>query len=109
MKRKELKIYSKVSGLLSEAMRRILHLSETKTLNYKFAGLGTPYQYKEGIKAGLFEPSFRPEIPRVNNWYRLTPLGQKVIKQMIRKGRIPKDCHDLNNHVPFKVTVYVEE
>jgi len=108
MKRKTIKIHSYVGSLISEAMRRILHLSETKTLDYKFAGLGTPSQYKEGIRKGFFVPSFR-EVPRVKNWYKLTPLGQKVVKQMIRKNRVPKNCHDLHNCVPFKVTVYVEE
>jgi hypothetical protein len=115
MKRKTLKIYSKVGGLLSEAMRRIYCmgsrpvLGSDKNLDYKFAGLGSPSMYKDGVKAGLFVPSYPPETPRVANWYRLTPLGQKVVKQMVRKGRMPKDCHDMNNHVPFIVTVYVEE
>jgi hypothetical protein len=109
MKRKELKIYSHVGSLISEAMRRILHLCEYKILDYEFAGLGSPSQYRDGVTAGFFAPSFHPEIKRVNNWYKLTPLGQKVVKQMIRKGRVPKSCHDLHNYVPFKVTVYIEE
>ena len=115
MRRKTLKIYSKVGGLLSEAMRRIYCmgsrpvLGSKKKLDYKFSGLGSPSMYAPAVKAGLMKESFPPVHPRVANWYRLTPLGQKVVKQMVRKGRVPKDCHDMNNHVPFTVTVYVEE
>ena len=109
MKRKTLKIYSKVGGLLSEAMRRIYCLSTEKSLDYNLAGLGSPSMYEPALKAGLMVPSFPPQTPRVCNWYKLTPLGKKVIKQMVRKGRVPTSCHDMNNHVPFTVTVYVEE
>lgn len=108
MKRKTLKIYSKVGGLLSEAMRRIYCLNPEKSIDSNFAGLGSPSMYKDGIKAGFFAPSFPKEIARVPNWYKLTPLGKKIVKQLKRKGRVPQNCHDMNNHVPFEVTVYVD-
>ena len=108
MKRKEIKISNKVGGLLSEAMRRIYYLSIEKKLDDKFSGLGSPSMYKQGVISGLFVPSFPPETPRVCNWYTLTPLGQKVIKQMARKGRCPKSCQDMNNYILNEVTVYIE-
>ena len=109
MKRKEIKISNKVGGLLSEAMRRIYHLGLKHKIDDKFVGLGYPSMYKDGVKAGLFATSFRGEHPRILNWYRLTPLGQKIVKQMVRKGRCPKSCQDMGHYLPSKVIVYVDE
>ena len=107
MKRKILKINGKVGELLSEAMRRIYTMGGRQSLNYRFAGLGTPSMYKMGVEAGFFEPTWG-ETPKVNNWYCLTPLGQKIVKQMKRKKLCPKNCQDISNYIPFNVVVCVE-
>ena len=107
MKKKIIKIYAKEGRLLWEAMRRMLCMGQKKSLNDNMVGLGFPSYYKDGVKAGLFVPSFPPSRAKVCEWYKLTPLGQKIVKQLIRKKRIPKDCHDVNGCVCGEFTVFV--
>jgi hypothetical protein len=95
------------SALLGEAWRRVFikHPFEVKSLNDRFLGLGFPSEYKPAVDAGLMRPS-HGETPRVLNWYCLTELGQKIVKQAIRKhGRV--SCHDTPMISPFKVKVKV--
>lgn len=104
--RKTIRIHAAEGRLLWEAMRRILCIGE-KDIDSKFAGLGCPSYYKAGVKAGLFRPSFGSLTPRIDSWYSLTPLGQQIVKQCIRKNRIPKDCHDVYGGVYGDITVMV--
>ena len=94
MKRKTIKINAQCERLLWEAMRRALYTGSRKTLDNKFLGLGYPSEYKEGRKYGLFIPSFGATIPRILSWYKLTPLGQKIVKQLIRKKICPESSED---------------
>lgn len=107
MKKETIKIQSKEGRLLWEAMRRMLHMGTKKLLTDNMLGLGSPSYYKPGVEAGLFAPSFGPIRARVCAWYRLTPLGQKIVRQLIRKKRVPKDCHDVHGYVLGKITVMV--
>ena len=75
MKRKTVKINTPEGKLLWEAMRRILCLSKKKKVNDYFIGLGFPSEYKSGVEAGLFVPSYGSAKPRIMAWYRLTTLG----------------------------------
>lgn len=111
MKRKTLNIRSRSAMLLSEAMRRYLWLDNMKRdLDSKFLGLGSPSAYADAVKDGLIVPSFRTvALPRVNGWYKLTDLGKRIVKQMIRKGMYPKSCQDIGTYVPEKVVVYLPE
>lgn len=109
MKKKTITIFAKEGRLLWEAMRRMLCMGEKKSLNDYFIGLGYPSEYKAGVQAGLFAPSYGTSKPRIMAWYKLTPLGQRVIKQMIRKKRVPRDCHDVHGCICGNVTVYLPE
>jgi hypothetical protein len=111
MKRKKVRIYTQESDLLWEAMRRILHL---KTEGPRaWVGLGCPSEYKAGVKSGFF--SIVGTIrPYGRNWYRLTPLGKRIVNQLIRKKLCPTHIHEIyqgafNIRIPKYVTVYVPE
>lgn len=109
MKRKTIRIYTQPARLLWEAMRRTLHL-ETETPS-TWLGLGCPSEYKEGVKSGFFTVVGKYR-PYGRNWYRITPLGQRIIKQLIRKKICPRSIHDLYQihvRIPKEVTVYVPE
>ena len=108
-KRKTIKINAPAGRLLWEAMRRILCLGEKKSLDDYFIGLGFPSEYKAGVQSGLFVPSYGTSKPRIMAWYKLTSLGQQIIKQMIRKKRVPKNCHDVHSYICGDVTIYVPE
>lgn len=108
-KRKTIKINTPEGRLLWEALRRMLCIGEKKSLDDYFIGLGFPSEYKAGVQAGFFAPSYGTSIPRTMEWYKLTLLGQQVIKQMIRKKRVPRDCHDVHGSICGNVTVYVPE
>ena len=71
--------------LLCEALHRIAIGPEDRNATSLFLGLGFPSQYRSAVKAGLMEPSFNPETPRVLNWYCLSSTGRKIVNQMIRK------------------------
>ena len=105
MSKKTIKIRAKESDLLWEAMRRMLWVGEKKPVDDEFLGLDFPYRYRCGVEAGLFVPSYGKSIPRTMQWYKLTLLGQKVVKQVIRKKIIPLNCHDVLGRVPCKITV----
>lgn len=109
MKRKTIKIYTAEGKLLWEALRRMRCLGEKKSLNDNFIGLGFPSEYKAGVEAGLFVPSYGRSYPRTMAWFKLTPLGQLVIKQMIRKKRVPRNCHDVHGCILGNVTVCIPE
>ena len=103
MKLITLQLKSKERDLLWEALRRILWLSSSGKVKSNLAGLGFPSTYKEVVKRGLFTTSFSRSIPRVCSWYKLTPLGQQIAKQMIRKKIVPKNCHDMFSRIPYKI------
>lgn len=107
MKKKTVKIDTKEGGLLWEAMRRMLCMGGKKPLTDNMLGLGFPSHYKPGVEAGLFVPSFGPSKARVCEWYKLTLLGQKIVKQLIRKKRVPIDCHNIYGCVGGEITVMV--
>lgn len=109
MKKKTIKISAKEGRLLWETMRRMLCMGEKKPITDNMLGLGFPSYYKAGVKAGLFVPSFPPSRAKVCEWYKLTPLGQKIVKQLIRKKRVPKDCHDVGGYVCGDISVMVPE
>jgi hypothetical protein len=107
MKKRTIRIYAKEGKLLWEAMRRMLCMGEKKSLNDSMLGLGYPSYYKSGVDAGLFVPSFTKDIARVCGWYRLTPLGQKIVKQLIRRKIFPKSCHEVHGGFYGEITVFI--
>ena len=110
MFRQTVKILTPEGILLWEAMRRMLCMGKKKSVNDRMLGLGYPSYYKDGVKAGLFVPTFGKTIPRVATWYRLTTLGQAIVKQVIRKKlRSPKNCHDVNGCICGTFTVMTQE
>lgn len=66
---------------LWEALRRYQNfgLRDGKTLEQAWTGLGAPSTYKDVVKAGVMVPACGPERARASNWYRLTPLGIRVM------------------------------
>ena len=107
MKKKIITLSCQQNRLMWDALRRIVCFSISRNVDTNLAGLGTPSVYKAGIEGKLFSPSFGKETPRVNNWYKLTPIGVKIAKQMIKKGIVPKSCHDVNGQLPCHITIMV--
>ncbi len=108
MKKHVIKIRKPSGELLWEAMRRIFCMSAEKGLDSNLAGLGCPSLYKVGIQKGFFTPSFGKETPKTANWYKLTPLGQKIIKQIRRKKlSSPQSCHHVDGYVYGDFIVYL--
>ena len=107
MKKKTVILSMGQNRLMWEALRRIVCFND-EDVNTNLAGLGTPYTYKTGVECGLFTVAFREkETPRVGNWYKLTPIGVKIAKQMIRKGIGPKSCHEITGQLPCRITIMV--
>lgn len=100
------KLNTATSRLLGEAWRRVFikYPYETKSLDDPFLGLGTPSEYRPAVEAGLMRPSYR-EVPRANNWYCLTKLGQEIVKQAIRKHGLPKSFTP--SIMPYKIRVKI--
>ena len=73
-------------------------IGPTKDLDYSMAGLGSPSQYKAGVKKGLFVPAFGRETPKTRNWYKLTPLGREIIKQIKSKKQKSPQKEILNKN-----------
>lgn len=88
---REHKLNNKDSRLLFEAFRRLEFLG-TKTIDDKFLGLGTPSAYK----SVYFTSSFGKETPRVNNWYKLTEEGKRIVKAIQHRFAIPKKTDQRN-------------
>lgn len=65
---------------LLEAWRRV-HMFKDGNFRAKMTLLCFPYQAKQAMKAGFFEPLDRV-TPRVLNWYNLTPKGIEVLKDL---------------------------
>jgi len=109
MKRKTVRIYTQPARLLWEAMRRTLHLKTESPSTW--VGLGTMSTYKEGVKCGFFSVVGKHR-PYGNNWYRLTPLGQRIVNQLVRKKICPRHIHEMYQtdiRIPKEVTVYIPE
>lgn len=66
---------------LSEAVRRYKNFAvrDGKSIEEAWLGLGTPSTYRDAIKVGVMAPACGRNTPRVLNWYKLTPLGIKVM------------------------------
>lgn len=79
--RMENKITLPECKLLFEAYRRkhLLHADS------KFLGLGYPSHYK----SKFFTASFQ-EMPKCNNWYKLTQEGEEMMKKMESYFHLPK-------------------
>jgi len=106
-KKKTLEIHAPEGCLLWEAMRRMLCMGQKKSVDDNMLGLGYKTDYKSGIKTGLFVPSFGQNKDRCKGWYKLTPLGQKLVKQLIRKIIFPKDCHTVISYVTGEFIVMI--
>jgi len=105
-KYKTVKLNTAQSRLLGEAWRRMGLGYKKKTISDNFLGLGFPSEYRPVVEAGLMTPSFRPEMPRVMGWYKLTDVGQRIVKQMIRKHGIP-DFMDSPSITPYRIKVKI--
>lgn len=88
-----LELSNKDFKLLLEAFRR-KHLLKT---DKKFLGLGCPSYYK----SRLFQPSFGELIPRVNNWFTLTDLGQVKMEELEEILNIEPGSESIVNEVIF--------
>ncbi len=109
MKRKIVRIYTQEARLLWEAMRRTLHLETQGPTSW--VGLGTSSTYRSGVKSGFFKP-VGAVAAYCNTWYKLTPLGQRIVNQLVRKKLCPQHIHDMYQtdiRIPKTVTVYVPE
>ena len=82
MFRNTVKISLNDLSLITEAFRRKHFLNSDP----KFYGLGTPGRYK----SKLFISSFGNDVPRANNWYRLTQEGERIMKAMEQYFKMPK-------------------
>lgn len=71
------RITQKDQMLLNEAARRMTQFKHDA--NSEFLGLGTPSEYK----SEYFTASFGRELPRVSNWYKLTPKGKEYFAKAI--------------------------
>ena len=98
----QVKLFSGTRSCLWEAMRRLL-IGQDKTLDSPFLGLGYPGEYKQAVKSGIFEPSFRKETPRILSWYKLTPVGKQIVQALQKSGTHPQSCQDVSGHVPDKI------
>ena len=110
MKRQTVRIYTQEARLLWEAMRRTLHV-QTETPS-TWVGLGCWTTYKAGVESGLFKPTRTRPRPYGNSWFKLTPLGQRIVNQLVRKKLCPRHIHEMYQtdiRIPKEVTVCVPE
>lgn len=72
-----------------------------RRLNYFLGGdldgnllyLGLPSDAKIIAKYNLIKPSYRPEIPRILNWYKLTDAGKQFFANYVTKYKLDEDTN----------------
>lgn len=84
------KLTAKDHYLLVEALRRKNFSGSKKDITDPKLGLGTPYTYK----SRFFTVSNGREVPRQNNWYKLTEEGMNLVSELESIIVIPKSKED---------------
>lgn len=76
----------KQQRILSEIYRRLHKFNKVDgkcLLDAQLLLLAVPSVAKELIKIDIIKPSCRDELPRVTNWYKLTPKGKKLFEPYV--------------------------
>jgi len=92
--KKKLELNSKDFKLLIEAYRR-KHFLDQKNPNFLGIGLSSEYKSK------LFTASFESIIPKSNNWFKLTKLGQEKLEKLESSITFKKENKDTINLLLF--------
>lgn len=109
MKKITIKLNNNVKWALWGAISRYKYTGEKKTLDSNLLGLGYKTNYKDIVKVGLMTCSFRPPAKRCMGWYKLTDLGKKVVRQLIRRNMYPKSSNDIDMNIDLsEITVMVK-
>jgi len=114
MKKNVIVLRRNTKRALWEAMRRYIFLVRKNRdgwIDDKFTGLGTWSFYKYAVNQGVMKYSFPYTLKGVDAWFMLTPLGIKIVKQLLRKKIRPvvnaiKWNEDFKN-IPNKIVVYI--
>jgi len=105
--------------VLTDIYRRLNYL-KLGNLTAKLLYLAFPSEAKILHKYRLIQVSFKPEYPRVLNWYCLTNIGQKFFSNYVTSSTLDEDTNlaifegryvksfdysileDINSEIPFK-------
>lgn len=78
------RLSAQVDRLMEEARRRFesFAVRDNTPLEKAWVGLGMPSYYRAGVEAGLMVEIQGNYRPRILHWYRLTPEGVALYREM---------------------------